>query len=103
MLLRPARLRELSQFYRQAAKREATAEIRRRLASHALALAELAEKIERDEFVTAANIERYRQLLAQALDDTRRRTIEALLVEERKKQARPNFGERLEPALPLDD
>jgi hypothetical protein len=45
----PAELREESRQYRQAAKKETTPEISRRLALHALALAQLAEKIEREE------------------------------------------------------
>ena len=47
MLLTPADLRELSRLYRDASEKETTLEIKRRLASHALALAQLAEKIER--------------------------------------------------------
>jgi hypothetical protein len=58
MLLTPAELRERSQLYRQAAERETTPEIKRRLASHALALAELAERIERDAFATESQVER---------------------------------------------
>lgn len=100
MQLRPAKLRELSQLYRQAAKKEATLEIKRRLASHALALAELAERIARDTFVTEANIERYRRMLAQSLDEKRRKTIETLLREERKKLAGPQTGARLETTPP---
>jgi hypothetical protein len=42
-------LREEARQYRQAAKKETSPEIRRRLANHALALAQLAEKIEREE------------------------------------------------------
>jgi hypothetical protein len=83
----PAELREQSRLYRQAAEKETTVEFKRRLASHALALAQLAEKIERDEFVAQANIERYRRMLAQGLDAKRRRMIEALLQEERAKLA----------------
>ena len=45
----PAELREQSRLYRKATDKEITLAIKRRLASHALALAELAEKIERDE------------------------------------------------------
>jgi len=66
MLLTPAEWRARSRLYRQMAETETALEIRRRLASHALVLAQLAEKIERDEFVTETNIERYRGLLAQA-------------------------------------
>lgn len=45
----PGELREQARLYRQVAKMESTLEIRRRLINHALALAQLAEKIERDE------------------------------------------------------
>ena len=41
-------LREQSYEYREMARKEATPALKRYLASHALALAELAEKIERD-------------------------------------------------------
>ncbi len=47
----PAELREQSRLYRQAAENETNLYLSRTLASHALALAELAEKIERDEAV----------------------------------------------------
>lgn len=46
--LRPAELRELSRQYRELAEKESTLAIKRRLASHTLALAQLAERIERD-------------------------------------------------------
>jgi rubrerythrin len=100
MLLRPAKLRELSQLYRQAAEEEATLEIKRRLASHALVLAQLAEKIERDAFVTESNIERFRGMLARALDQTQRKMIETLLMEERQKQAVSTAREPLELTVP---
>ncbi|HXQ53082.1 MAG TPA: hypothetical protein VN802_18465 [Stellaceae bacterium] len=45
----PAELRDESRQYRHAAEIETTPEIRRRLANHALVLAQLAEKIEREE------------------------------------------------------
>jgi hypothetical protein len=64
----PAQLREASQLYWQAAENEATPEIGRRLASHALALTQLAEVIERrerlDEFVSDTNANRYRRIMA---------------------------------------
>ncbi len=44
----PAELREASQLTRLAAAREPELHLKRRLASHALALALLAEKMERD-------------------------------------------------------
>jgi hypothetical protein len=62
--------------------KETTLEIRRRLASHALAMAQLAERIERDEFVTESSIERYRRMLAQAPDATQQIIVERLLQEE---------------------
>jgi hypothetical protein len=43
----PAQLLEASRTYFRAAEKEATPEIKRRLASHALALAQLAEETER--------------------------------------------------------
>lgn len=46
---RVAEMREESRLYRRAAKQEATWHLSRRLASHALALAQLAERIEREE------------------------------------------------------
>jgi hypothetical protein len=45
----PAELREQSRLYRRAAEIETAIAIKRRLTSHALALAQLAEKIERQE------------------------------------------------------
>src|SRR5690348_10936038 len=45
----PAELREQSRLSREAALQETTLEIKRRLASQAFALAQLAEKIEREE------------------------------------------------------
>ena len=49
--LLPVELREQSRLYREAAENETNLYLSRTLASHALALAELAEKIERDESV----------------------------------------------------
>ena len=45
----PGELRDEARLYRQAARKESSPEIRRKLANHALALAQLAEKIEREE------------------------------------------------------
>ncbi|MGO8915493.1 MAG: hypothetical protein ACLQJR_06255 [Stellaceae bacterium] len=87
MLLTPAELREQSDLYRQAAEKEATLEIKRRLASHALALAQLAERIKRDKFVAESNVERYRRMLTQAPDAAQRSTIERLLQDEEAKLA----------------
>ena len=52
---RSRELRAEARRYREAAKKETSPEIRRRLASHALALAQLAEKLERDEAGEAKN------------------------------------------------
>ena len=46
---RPAELRENSRLYREEAKKEVDPYLRRSLLSHALALAQLAEKVEREE------------------------------------------------------
>lgn len=46
-----AELREQSRQYREAAKTETNLYLRRTLASHALALAELAEKVERNDAI----------------------------------------------------
>jgi hypothetical protein len=46
-MLTPAELRDQSRVYRDASVKEAAPEFKRRLASHALALAQLAERIER--------------------------------------------------------
>jgi hypothetical protein len=86
----PARLRDLARQYVQAAAQETATEIKRRLASHAFALAQLAEQIERGTqrmaFVSAANVERYGRMLLLDLDDRQRHMIETLLLEE---QSRP--------------
>jgi len=49
---RTADLREQSRLYRQASRKEADPNLKVRLAGHALALAMLAEKIEREEAET---------------------------------------------------
>ena len=46
---RTAELREISRFYLDRSSRETSTHLKRALASHAYALAQLAEKIERDE------------------------------------------------------
>jgi len=70
----------------QAAVQETATEIKRRLASHGFALAQLAEQIERGTqmaaVVSAANVERYGRMLLLGLDDRHRRMIETLLLEE---------------------
>jgi hypothetical protein len=53
-MLTPAELRDQSRRYREAAAKEIVVEFKRRLASHALALAFLAEKVERQETMATA-------------------------------------------------
>ncbi len=78
----PAELRAQSRAYLEAAEKESAIDARRRLADHALSLAQLAEQIERA-FVSGENIKRYRRMLAaDDLDESLRRTIETLLAEE---------------------
>lgn len=48
-MLTPLELREQSRFYRTASAQETVPALRRRLASHALALAQLAERLEIEE------------------------------------------------------
>jgi hypothetical protein len=98
----PAQLREASRLYRDAAENEATPEIGRLLASHALALTQLAEVVERrervDEFVRNANIERYQRMMAGLLDDKHRKMIQPLMEEEqarlRSSAIKPHPGKR---------
>jgi hypothetical protein len=89
----PAQLRDGSRLCVQAAEKEATPEIKRRLASHALALAQLAENIERREriegFVSDANIKHYRHMIGGALDEKQREMIETLLKEEQARLGKP--------------
>jgi hypothetical protein len=92
MLITPAQLRHQSFLCRQAVEKEATPEIKRMLASHAFALAQLAEKIERNELATKSNIEHYRRMLGQAPDAARRIIIERLLQDGETKLARPDKG-----------
>jgi hypothetical protein len=83
MLPTPAELRALADDFRQAVQKVTVAELKQWLARHALALAQVAEQIERDfplaTFVRTANIERYKRLLAEALDPRTRATVYALL------------------------
>ncbi len=48
-MLTPSELRDQARFYRDASVQEPVPELRRRLASHALALAQLAERVEREQ------------------------------------------------------
>ncbi len=86
MLPKPAELRDLSLRCRQAARKATDLGTKRRIADHALALAQLAEQVEREggwgEFVRSANVELYNRVLAQAWDNRIRATVRALLREE---------------------
>jgi hypothetical protein len=59
------------------------------LASHAVALPQLAEKIERSELATRSNIEHNRRMLGQASYAARRIIIERPLQDGETKLARP--------------
>lgn len=48
-MLTPSELRDQARLYRDASAQEPVLELRRRLASHALALAQLAERVEREQ------------------------------------------------------
>jgi len=89
MVATPSMLREDVRRYLEAASEETVPEIKRRLASHAFALSQLAERIERNrrmtEFITRANIEHYVGVLGAPLDEERRRTVQFLLNRERSK------------------
>ena len=80
MLPTPVELREQSRLFRKAANAALNLATKRRLAAYALAVAQIAEKIERDEDagepVQGVKAEHYQRLLAQALDE-RRRQVEA--------------------------
>lgn len=67
MLPTPETLREQSLRFRDAARRAIDEETKRRLATDALILAQIAEAIER-EGVVGANTEKYERLLAMVLD-----------------------------------
>jgi hypothetical protein len=76
MLPTPVELREQSRLLRKAANAAFNLATKRRLAAYALAVAQIAEEIERDEVsgepVQGIKAEHYQRLLAQALDDGRR-------------------------------
>ncbi len=76
MLPTPVELREQSRLFREAANEVLNLATKRRLAAYALAVAQIAEKIERDELAGApvhgSEAEHYKRLLAQALDEGRR-------------------------------
>jgi hypothetical protein len=76
MLPTPAELREQSRLFRKAAREALNLATQRRLAAYAFTLAQIAEKIERDEVsgepLQGIRAEPYRRLLTQALDEGRR-------------------------------
>jgi hypothetical protein len=76
MLPTPVELREQSRLFRKAANEALNLATKRRLAAYALAVAQIAEKIERDELsgepVQGIKAEHYKRLLAHALDEGRR-------------------------------
>jgi hypothetical protein len=86
MLPSSPELRELAERILRAVPKAPTDETKQLLAGHALLLAQVAEQLDRDTdkdaFVRRANIERYERLLAGALDERTRRTVEALLAQE---------------------
>jgi len=109
-MLTPAELREIARRFRSKGEKESDIYLKRRLAGHALALAQLAEKVERQgkrgpegqrpdpgnptqegtvmtmttrRFAANKNIAQYQRLLVTALDDSARATIEQLLTEEK--------------------
>lgn len=82
MLPTPIELREHSRRYRDAARAAPDASTRRRLAADALALAQLAEAIERegriDQFVQGPKLPEYRRLLAQAVGERATSLLQAI-------------------------
>lgn len=87
MLPSPTEMRELAERIRGAVGQARSEEMKQSLAGHAFRLAQVAEQLERtevtiDALVRRSHIERYERLLADALDERTRRTVEALLVEE---------------------
>jgi hypothetical protein len=86
MLPSPSELRELSKRMLAAVSYARTDEMKQSLAEHAFLLAQVAEASERDNgvdsFVRRSNIEHYARLLARALDERTRRTVEALLAQD---------------------
>jgi len=69
MLPTPAELRERSNRFRDVARKAATPDLKRQLATDALVLAQIAEAIEREGVVQGVKAERYRHLLAEVLGD----------------------------------
>lgn len=67
MLPTPAELRERSHRFRDVARKAATLDLKRQLATDALVLAQIAEAIEREGVVQGVKAERYRHLLAEVL------------------------------------
>jgi hypothetical protein len=69
MLPTPGELREQSRRFRDVAYKAATSDLKRRLATDALVLAQIAEAIEREGVVQGVKAERYRRLLAEVLGE----------------------------------
>ena len=91
----PAELSEGTRRRHDAPKRALVPEAKRELASTAMTLSELEERIEHDRFarfIAQSNVERFERILAGSLDDDLRRRIEILLEEERAKLAAAPTG-----------
>jgi len=86
MLPSPQELRELAERIRAAVQKAPTDNMKQTLAAHALRIAQVAEQIERtndpDALARRSNIERYKELLAGALNERTRITVETLLDQE---------------------
>jgi molecular chaperone GrpE (heat shock protein) len=86
MLPSPKELRELSEHIRAAVPKAQPRALKLLLAGHAFRVAQVADQIERsdatDPLVRRAMVERYERLLADALGERTRRTVEALLARE---------------------
>jgi len=94
----PAELRQQSRALREAADGETNSESKRKLAIRALALAELAEQIERTgAFIARENIERYERMLATGDLDEKLRIIVETLLAEQQEAAQVQGGVRVQP------
>jgi len=84
MLPSPQELRELAERIRAAVQKAPTDEMKQTLAGHAFRISQVAEQIERPTDLDAPvrRAERYKKLLAGALNEKTRITVETLLSEE---------------------
>src|SRR5690242_10396144 len=90
MLPTPVELREHSRRYREAARKIDDAATKRQLAGHALALAQIAEALEREgEATRPAKIEHYEGLLAGPLGEKVQQIVDELL---NKSRGTPRAG-----------